>query len=347
MEVLPFTVNILTWCGIYALLALGLSLELGYTGIANFGKVAFFGIGAIASGAIVSRIMLAVAGMSLDISSRGAIFKAGDAITQTPFAFLLWFISIIIAAVTAALFGYLSSYPAIRLKADYLAITLLAFGEIVRIIARTEEGIINGPYGIVGIPNPYRIFGGLRMSALYTTTIWGIILIVFLYVYRLVNSPYGRVLKAIREDELAAKSLGKDAVKIKQQIMVIGSAIAGISGAIYIHHTGSVQADTFVPIITVYVWVMVMLGGSGSYMGALVGSGLFAALDQILLAIASGYREILFFDMNYLKQIIFMILLVLVIMRMPKGIIKEKAVKTPAVSAIREELSSARGSGRN
>jgi branched-chain amino acid transport system permease protein len=342
MDIPSFIVSIMTWYGIYALLSLSLNLELGYTGIPNFGKVAFFGIGAIASGALTSRLMLALAGMPIDISSRGALFKAGDLITQTPLTFPLFLFSILVGAAVAAVFGYLSSYPAIRLRADFLAITLLAFGEVVRIIARTNESIINGPYGVIGIPNPYRIFGGFQTSLLYVATIWIIVAFVFLFIYKLINSPYGRVLKAIREDELAAESLGKDVVKIKQRVMIIGSAIAGMAGAIYIHHTGSVQADTFVPLITIYVWVMVMMGGRGSYMGAIVGTGLFVIMDQLLLAIATSYQEILFIDLNYLKQIIFILILIFVIMRMPRGMVREKTIKTPALSLVKEELSRAR-----
>ncbi|MHC1564366.1 MAG: branched-chain amino acid ABC transporter permease [Candidatus Hecatellaceae archaeon] len=341
MDVASFAISIMTWFGIYALLSLSLNLELGYTGIPNFGKVAFFGIGAIASGALASRLMLAIAGMPIDISSREALFKAGDLIAQTPLTFPIFIFSIVVGASVAAVFGYLSSYPAIRLKADYLAITLLAFGEVVRIIARTDESIINGPYGVIGILNPYRILGGFQTSLLYAVTVWVIVALVFLFIYKLINSPYGRVLKAIREDELAAESLGKNSVKIKQQVMIIGSAIAGMAGAIYIHHTGSVQADTFVPLITIYIWVMVMLGGRGSYMGALVGSGIFVVMDQVLLAVATTYKEILFINVNYLKQIIFMLILIFVIMKMPHGVVKEKAVKTPALSLVEEELSHA------
>jgi branched-chain amino acid transport system permease protein len=293
---LIYLLNMLVYIGIFAIAALSLNLEYGLTGLGNFGKVAFFMIGAYTY-AILS---------------------------QTGMNFAL---CIIIASVVSAVFGYLVSLPALRLREDYLAIVTLTFGEIIRIIIKSQ-GIGNGVRGIsVGPALPLHnasyelgVIANIGLVLLFFT-------ICFVFSQLLSNSPYGRILRAIREDQTAAESYGKNIQRYKAQIFTIGSAIAGIGGAIYAQYVGYIEPDTFLPALTFTIWIMVMLGGPGNNWGALLG----AALVQIFQRGTSILKDYvnLPFDPNNMQYILFGILILIVLFYRPGGIIKESPVRPP------------------
>jgi branched-chain amino acid transport system permease protein len=227
---------------IYALLALGLNIHWGYTGLVNFGHVAFFAIGAYTSALTSTTLGWPIAGSFI-----AAIFLAG---------------------VSAWPLGLVT----IRLRTDYLAIVTLGFSEVVRALLINEKWLTNGTNGISYIPRPFQNLPTGTNEPAFLVMMVLILGIAFGLVGRLTGAPFGRTLQAIRENEEAAQSLGKHVTGFKTRSFVIGAAMAGAAGAAYAHYINFVVPDQFLPLVTFYVWMAVILGGSGSNTGVILGT---------------------------------------------------------------------------
>jgi branched-chain amino acid transport system permease protein len=238
--------------GIYVLLTLGLSLQYGFTGLINFGHVGFYAIGAYASA------LVTLAGYPIAAGMLAAVLLAG------------------VSAVPLGLF-------AIRLREDYLAIVTLAFSEIVRIVLIGEQWLTGGNVGLSGIPHPFAATLAGGTERLYLGLVLAADLLGVLVVLRVVHSPFGRLIRAIRDDEVAVRALGKDPVGYKMAVLVIGAALAGLAGSLYAHYVTYISPDQFTPIVTFYVWIAMILGGAGRISGAVVGS-------MLLLGFLEGTR---------------------------------------------------------
>jgi len=175
----------------------------------------------------------------------------------------------------AALVGMLAAWPlgviSIRLREDYFAIASLGFSEIVRLVATSEGWLTNGVQGIAGIP---RIFSGVTgqsqaIAMLAIVTVFCVLAI--LAMRRIVRSPFGRMIEAIRDNEEAVKSLGKDPAGFKMQVLLLGSMLAGLSGALYAHYIGYISPDQFIPFITFQIWMAIIMGGVGRISGTVAG----------------------------------------------------------------------------
>lgn len=238
---------------IYMLLAIGLNLQYGFTGLVNFGHVAFFAIGAYASA------LLSLQGWPL-------------------------LITFPIAMVVAALAAYPIGLLSLRLSDDYLAVVTLGFSETVRIVIQQEAWLTNGVQGLPGIPGLFVFFDNTRYSGLATL---GVLILcnvgAVLLLTHLVRSPYGRLIQAVRDDEVAVETLGKDPARLKVQVFMLGSALAGLAGAFYAHNITFISPEQFLPLVTFYVWIAVIIGGPGRTSGAVVGS-------LILLVFLEGSR---------------------------------------------------------
>jgi branched-chain amino acid transport system permease protein len=280
---------------IYSLLALGLNLHWGHTGLINFGHVAFFAIGAYASA------MLTLGGAPI----------AAGAVAAT-----------VLAGLAALPIGWV----AVRLRSDYLAIVTIGFSETVRLVLQNEVWLTRGPMGLPGVPRPFGWFGPGANELVYLAMLAVVVAVVYTLLERVVRSPFGRVLRAIREDEDAAAALGKDVVGFKVRSLVLGAAIAGLAGSFYAHYINYVVPDQFLPLVTFYVWIAVILGGSGSNPGALVGTAILMvflegtrfvkdwgfALDEVRLAA--------------LRFVVVGLALVLLVLHRPQGLLGERAV---------------------
>jgi branched-chain amino acid transport system permease protein len=173
----------------------------------------------------------------------------------------------------AGLLAYGIGRLTLRLREDYLAIATLSLAETLRLIIKNEAWLTNGVQGLLDIPRPFpHLF-----AASYDLFFLGLMVLIVLAVYiaseRLIRSPWGRVLKAIREDELVAASMGKNIVRFKLQALVLGAMCMGLGGSLYAHYVKFISPDTFNPLMgTFLVWVMLMAGGSGNNRGAIVGA---------------------------------------------------------------------------
>ncbi len=207
---------------------------------------------------------------------------------------------------------------------DYLAIAVLAFGEILRLVVKSEDWIAGGDWGILVSP----IFPWMGSSLIYRLENIGLVFvclsICFLVVQLLANSPYGRAIRAIREDEMAAEAMGKDRAKFKAQALMIGSAMAGIAGGLYAQYLQYVLPEMFMPMVTFTVWIMVLLGGPANTWGALLGAVLVETISRGA-NIAKDYIN-LPIDLNDLQYILFGALIIFVLFYRPQGLLKESQI---------------------
>ena len=229
--------------GIYALMALGVNVVWGFAGMVNLGLVGFFAVGAYTSALLT--------------------LKAGWTIAAGMAA----------ATVVAALVGAIVSLITVRLRGDYLAIVTLGFAETIRIVASNAIWLTNGSDGLSGIPGPGR--GALSpemFNLVYLAIVAVIVAIVYVMNERLRASPFGRVLRAIRDDEQVAAVAGKHVTRYKVKAFAISSAALGLAGALYAHYTSYIAPDIFVPLLTLYIKLALLAGGLGNNRGAIVGA---------------------------------------------------------------------------
>jgi neutral amino acid transport system permease protein len=243
----------------YALLAVGLNMHFGYTGLLNFGQVGFMLVGAY-----------------------------GVAISVATFGLPLW-VGVIVGILGAVILALLLGIPTLRLRADYLAITTIAAAEILRFITRNSgsEPVTGGVFGLRQFAgdfyalNPFppgNYLGPLSISAgrLWQMTVgWGLVALFTLLLWALMRSPWGRIIRSIREDEDAARSLGKNVFFYKMQSLVLGGVIGSIGGAIFALSLQTVQPDTFLPQVTFYAFAILILGGTATTIGPIVGAFVF------------------------------------------------------------------------
>jgi len=248
----------------YALAAVGLNVQFGYTGLLNFGHVAF--------------MMLGAYGTAVTVNEGGP----------------LW-LGLLVGMGAAALLGLLLGIPTLRLRADYLAIVTIAAAEILRLVARSNaaEGLTGGVFGIQAFAdqfydiNPIPVgrygFGSFNFSQRQLWVIlagWAAVAVALLLLTVLMRSPWGRVLRAIREDEDAARSLGKNVFAYKIQSLVLGGVIGSLAGALLAIDTQAVNPDTFVSILTFFAYTVLILGGPGRVLAPIVGATIFWFLLQ-------------------------------------------------------------------
>lgn len=338
IDVLATLIALLTFFGIYALMALSLNLEYGVAGVPNFGQALFISFGAYTAGVTYTRVLPLLAGREVidpcGTNLAQAIQLRSEIMKTMPIPGLLNFVlTLLIAGIIAGIVGFLVSYVTLRLKQEwYLALVLLVGGEIVRIVVRSMDDLICSHNGISGVAQPFAFVGEARpASILFMLLVLTLAFIAYLYSERLVRSPYGRLLKAIRENETVARSLGKQISIARAQIMLIGSVMAAISGVLFAVNQGFVNTNDYVVTLTLDIWVMVVLGGLGNNRGALLGALLITCLDRFT-QIAAIQLNMSGFDLefNYVRFILFGIILLLMLRYRPQGLLPESPYTTVA-----------------
>jgi len=299
INLVAYLLDTAVYVGFYSILSLSLNLEYGFTGLLNFGKVAFFMIGAYVSA------LLTISGAPYPVGLLGGMM-------------------------VSAIAGLGMSLPALRLREDYLAIVMLVFGEVLRIILKNEIWIAGGPFGLTGIPPVHPLLREINTEELYiainVVIVYGVLLVLYVLLEILVNSPYGRVLRGIREDELATQCLGKNTFRCTAQIFALGSAIAGVAGSLYAQYVGYTCTRMFLPIVTFTVMVMCILGGAGNNKGAILGALIMIGLERGT-RIAKDHLRVPI-DPHNLMYILTGVLMVLFLFYRPSGVLKENPVKS-------------------
>ncbi|MDB5761611.1 MAG: branched-chain amino acid transporter permease [Herminiimonas sp.] len=245
-----YFIYILTIGGIYAMLSLGLVTIWGQGGMVNIGLVGFFALGAYASALLT---------------------KAGSPI------WLGW----ILGSIFAGAAGVVLTYATRKMRGDYLAIVSLGFAEVVRLVAMNEIWLTNGSDGVSGIKAPFKAELGDHFNSAYMVVVWLVVAIAAVVLTRLLRAPFGRALRAIKDDEQVAAVAGKPVLKFKLKSFFIGACITGLAGAMYAHLTSYIAPDSFVPLLTIYIFLGVTLGGNTRIKGALVGALIVVSLLEV------------------------------------------------------------------
>ncbi len=292
-----YHIDLLTMVGIYALLAMGLNVVVGFAGLLNLGYAAFFAIGAYTY-ALLN-------------------LNAG-----CPF----W-IGLPLAGVSSMFFGFIIGLPSIRVRGDYLAITTLGFGEIVRIAFNNLDRWTGGPNGLLGIQRP-KLWGWGAFSVNPTPYFYLVLFLVAVTAYllfKMSDSKFGRALVAIREDELAASCMGIPAVRVKLYAFGLSSFIAGIAGAVFAAKQTIVTPDSFDFVLSVLILAMVVLGGMGNIWGSVLGALVLGILPELLREFSS-YR-----------MLIFGLLMILMMIFRPQGILGGQLIRREFTPRLKEK----------
>ncbi len=299
---LSYLTFIATVGGIYGLLALSLNLIWGGAGMVNLGLAGFFAVGAYASA------LLTTVGH--------APIAAG------------W----LVALIAGGLAGLIVTLSTTRLREDYLAIVTLGFAEVVRLIAANEIWLTKGTDGISGIPGPWKRALGPDFNAVYFLIVMSVVAVVFFLTRRIDRSPYGRVLRAIREDAQVAQVAGKNVLRFKTEAFALSAAIAGLAGALYGHFTSYIAPDLFLPLITVYIFLAVASGGTGRPAGALLGAFLVMALLESARFLVELIPAVSAVQRAALKELLIAVALILVLRLKPSGVLPERIPPAPRPS---------------
>ena len=295
-------VDVATLALIYVILGLGLNIVVGFAGLLDLGYVGFYAVG-------------------------GYTY----AMLNLYFGLSFW-ACLPLAALLAALFGFLLGFPVLRLRGDYLAIVTLGFGEIIRLLANNLTSLTGGPDGISSIPKPTlfgieiarraSVEGGQTLHQLLGIDYSGEHMVIFLYLLalllvgftvfvtsRLIRMPMGRAWEALREDEIACRSLGLNPTRIKLSAFTLGAAFAGIAGAFFAAKQSLVNPESFTFIESALILSIVVLGGMGSQLGVILAAILLTVLPEV----ARGFAEY--------RMLIFGLVMVLMMMWRPQGLL--------------------------
>jgi branched-chain amino acid transport system permease protein len=285
---------------IYGLMALGLNVIWGLAGMVNLGLVGFFAVGAYVT-----------------------------ALTTAKLGIPIWS-GMVLGAVAASVVGAFVAMITVRLRGDYLAIVTLGFAETIRIVSSNAIWLTNGTDGISGIAGPLRgQISPAMFNLLYLAIVATILLAAYVLAERLRASPFGRVLRAIRDDEQVAAVAGKHVTAFKVKAFAIGAAALGLSGALYAHYTSYIAPDIFVPLLTLYIKLALLTGGVGNNRGALIGAfGIVFLLESTrfvipLVPFISAVQG------AALRELLIACLLIVMLRYRPQGLAPERLATIP------------------
>jgi branched-chain amino acid transport system permease protein len=318
---LHWTVGFLTTVAIFAIVALGLNLQWGYTGVFNFGVVAFFMVGAYTS-----------ALLTLPPPDPGFEDYLGGWSLPVPVGWLA-------AMGAAGLLALVIGLPTLRLRRDFLAIATIGIAAILRSVANSVEGLVNRARGLNGVP---RFLDELATGEDYRWVMLGIALVMLVLVYlvvsRLTGSPWGRVLRAIRENEDTARASGKDTVSFRMQSFVLGGMIMGLGGAIFAHRVNAIAPTSFTDLFgTFLVWTMLMVGGSGNNRGAVLGALVVGFFWFGVPLLQEDLPDFLGDRVFMIRQLVIGLLIVAFLLRRPAGLLPEERRISRFVDELRTE----------
>lgn len=288
----------------FAIIVLGLNLQWGFTGLFNVGVAGFVAVGAYTSA------ILTTPDTPDRIGGFGWPVAAG------------W----LAAMGTSGLAGLLVGALTLRLRDDYLAITTFGVAVTIQLVATNAQALTGGPFGVQFIPKPLQgwLGTGTPWTLGYLALTAALLVLVYRALEQLVRSPWGRVLRAIREDEDAAASLGKRAYLFRLQSFVIGSALMGLGGAVYAHFVGYIAPEDFLPILTFQLWAMLIVGGSGNNRGAVLGAfvvwGFWTAAGGLLRGMVPQAEQA---RAAALQVVLIGVLIALMLVLRPRGILGE------------------------
>jgi branched-chain amino acid transport system permease protein len=299
-----YQIRILNNIAVFITLAVSYNLINGICGVLNLGPNAFITIGAYTS----ALLTMSPAEKKISFIIEPLIWPLN--VIQLPFG-----ASLVVAGIVATVFAFFISYPVFRVRGDYLAIVTLGFGEVVRVLCNALQNITNGPLGLKGL-KPYT---NLWWS-------WGIAVLTIIIVQRLINSSWGRAMKAIREDETAAKAMGIDPFRHLLLAFLISAFFSGVAGGLLAHLITTISPTLFTFFLTFNLLMIIVVGGLGSTTGAVIGATLFAWGNEALRFVENPMQigPLHIPGIPGMRMVIFSIILMVVIIFARKGIMGQR-----------------------
>ncbi|NJE09161.1 branched-chain amino acid ABC transporter permease [Thermococcus sp. M39] len=332
---------ILVWFGIYLIVNLSLNMEFGNGGIPNFGRHFAVIIGAITLGGIVNRLLMLVFGVHGNIidASTEVSAKANEVIAQHPIYGLgLLIFTLALAFIVGFLTGLVFILPSAKLKEDYLGVTLLAIGEVMFFVTYYTPSLIGGYYG-ASVPDILAFIPGEQRNLVFVAIILAIALLVYFFVERLINTPYGRLIRAMRENENVVIAFGRDIMKVRMKTVALGSGIAAMAGALFGFYSANIISSAFTRVEwTFYPFLMILLGGKGNNRGVVLGTFAFILMKVLIEAYKFQIKAFLHlpFEAVWLEYILFGILALIVIYYKPEGILREEPIVTEPIKKLKK-----------
>ena len=289
-----YLASLMVFAGINALLALGLNVVWGLGGMINLGLAGFFALGAYASALLTLRL-----GWPMPLACLAAVGIAAA-------------LGTVLAAVMA------------RLKGDYLALVTLGFAQVVQLIAANERWLTNGTDGISGVPGPWRsALSPMQFDLLCMALCWGLVAVCWVALTRLASSPFARVLRAVREDEMVAAVAGKRVLWFKIRAFALGAGASGLAGSVYVHFNGYIAPDSLDVLLTLNVVLALTLGGTGRMAGAVIGALLLEALTEGTRFMGGAVPALSPVQVASLREAVIGGVLILVLRLRPHGVLPE------------------------
>lgn len=295
-----YIVRILNLCAIYVILGLSMNLINGFTGLFSLGHAGFMAVGAYAT-----------ALLTMSTASKAQNFFMTPLISPLDKISMPFLPALLIGGLLSAVVALLIGAPVLRLKGDYLAIATLGFSEIIRIIFTNTQNLTNGALGLKGIPETTNIFWS-----------FGIAIFTILFMILLISSSYGRALKAIREDEIAAESMGINLFKHKLLSFVIGAFFAGVGGGLLGNLNMTIDPLMFRFVLTFNVLLIIVLGGMGSITGTVIAAFVITIAGEALRFLDEGFMFIP--AIAGLRMVVFSALLMIVVLFFSNGLMGTK-----------------------
>lgn len=325
-----FISDLIAIFAIYLIVNLSLNLEFGYAGVPNFGKVLSVAAGAFVVGIMPIHMYIGILGLGGDpIDDNIPMIDAinAHAAAHPEIAFGVFGLTLIVAMVVGAVLGLVSSYPAIRLRGDYLAITLLAFGEMIRVVGVNHTPLVGGTLG-VSLPDVLAFVPTEYRFVVASLALLGFAGLIYLLVHKFTSSPVGRLLRATRDDEVALQTIGRDTTRIKIKVLMLAGVIGAIGGLLYASYVEGVVAFgynrvnwTFLP------FVMILVGGMANNKGVLLGTFLFVVARKLVVFFNDDLDGVFPFEVIWLEYLLLGGVMLLVLIFRPRGLIPEKPQK--------------------
>lgn len=303
-----FAVGFLTMAMIYAIASLGVNINWGFTGLFNVGVAGFFAVGAYTTAVLTApESTNHIGGFGLPVP-----------------------VGILAAMVMAGLVAWPIGKICLRLRSDYLAIATIGIAEILRLTFRNYQPIGGGPFGVNNIPRPFEDLDRPWDQVLFLVLVIVIVGAILFLVQRAWAAPWGRVLRAIRENEDAAEAAGKDVEKFRLQAFILGSVLMGLFGALMTHYVKIITPEGTEPLLVTFLpWVMLIIGGAGNNKGAIVGAILVWGLWTLTELLTGRLPDEWALRVGYLRIFLIGLLLQIVLQKFPRGLMPERPPAVP------------------
>lgn len=296
-----YLISMGTFAGFFMILALALNLQWGITGMVNFGIAGFYALGAYTSGLLSVKL-----GVPLSLAIPAACLAG-----------------LVMGAAVALL--------SVRLREDFLAIVTLGVGEMIRLIVLNEDQITEGPRGLRIEARP---FGEMIAPEQYPVFYLGLVAVCVLLTYAVCEAirraPMGRTLRAIREDDVVAEVLGKNVLLHRVQIFAVGGFFMGLAGALYAHYVQNISPEVFMPVVAMFIWMSVIVGGAGNNRGILLGAGAVMVFLEGTRFVGDFTDALDAEKMSALRIIAIGLLLIITLRLRPRGLLPERKFQTPS-----------------